>query len=178
MDIVVVRHCKAEGQSPGANLTEEGAAQARRLAEFLRDKPIQRIYSSPYVRAMDSIAPFARRNQVEVIPDERLQERVLSGEDHPDWREMLRNTFDDPNLCYEGGESSAAAAERILSVVRDVRESGLNTVAIVTHGNLMSLLLRHYDDRYGFEAWASLSNPDVYHIRLTGQAPAVTRIWS
>jgi broad specificity phosphatase PhoE len=28
MDIYIVRHCKAEGQSPDANLTDEGYLQA------------------------------------------------------------------------------------------------------------------------------------------------------
>jgi 2,3-bisphosphoglycerate-dependent phosphoglycerate mutase len=55
MDIYIVRHCKAEGQSPDANLTDEGYLQAERLAEFLYDKKIESIICSPFVRANQSL---------------------------------------------------------------------------------------------------------------------------
>lgn len=178
MEIYLVRHCKAEGQSPSADLTAEGYVQANRLAVFLYERNIQNIYSSPYMRAIKSIEPLAHRINLSVTIDDRLTERILSGVDHPNWREMLRNTFSNPDLSYDGGESSTVAMNRILSVVRDVKESGLNTTAIVTHGNIMSLLLKHYDDNFNFYDWESLSNPDVYHIQFTNHKPILKRIWT
>ena len=38
--------------------------------------------------------------------------------------------------------------------------------SIVTHGNLLALLLRHFDGRVGFAAWEALTNPDVYRVTL------------
>jgi broad specificity phosphatase PhoE len=35
---------------------------------------------------------------------------------------------------------------------------------LVTHGNLMALLLKNFDDRIGFAEWQQLTNPDVYRI--------------
>ncbi|WP_169082872.1 histidine phosphatase family protein [Paenibacillus sp. PL91] len=178
MNIYIVRHCKADGQAPNANLTEEGHEQAIRLAEFLYGKNIQCIYSSPFVRAVDTIAPLAQKLQVHLITDDRLSERILCGENHPNWREMLRNTFNDLDLCYEDGESSSTAMDRALSVIRDVKESGLTNVVLVTHGNLMSLMLKYYDSKIGYEEWEALSNPDVYHLKVDGTSSAIIkRIW-
>ncbi|MGO4185828.1 histidine phosphatase family protein, partial [Paenibacillus sp. TAF43_2] len=67
---------------------------------------------------------------------------------------------------------------RALAVISDVRNSGFSNVVIVTHGNLMSLLLKHYDTKFGFEEWASLSNPDVYHLQFEGEVPIIQRIWN
>lgn len=178
MNIFLVRHCKAEGQSPTAQLTEEGHRQARTLAAFFGEKNIQGIYSSPFVRAIHSVAPLASKLGMHVMTDDRLSERVLCGEDRPEWREMLRSTFVDLDLCYEGGESSAAAMERALSVIKEIRESGLTDVVVVTHGNLMSLLLKYYDNKFGYEAWESLSNPDVYHLDFHEKTPGIRRIWA
>lgn len=139
MNIFIVRHCKAEGQSQNANLTEEGYRQAEGLADFLYGKNIESIYSSPFVRAINSIVPLAQKLQLPIHTDERLSERILCGESHPNWREMLRNTFNDLELCYEGGESSITAMDRSLAVIKEIRESGFTNVVIVTHGNLMSL---------------------------------------
>ncbi|WP_419873284.1 histidine phosphatase family protein [Candidatus Pristimantibacillus sp. PTI5] len=177
MNIFIVRHCKADGQSPRANLTEEGDTQANRLAEFLYGKHIESIYSSPFVRAINSITPLAQKLKVNIITDDRLSERILCAGNHPNWREMLRNTFNDLELCYEGGESSVTAMNRALSVIKDIRESGLKNVVIVTHGNLMSLLLKYFDNNIGFAEWEDLSNPDVYHLQFDDATPIIQRIW-
>lgn len=177
MNIFIVRHCKADGQSPTANLTEEGYKQANKLAEFFSEKNIECIYSSPFIRAINSIAPLAQKIRTNIITDDRLSERLLCSENHPNWREMLRNTFNDLELCYEGGESSATAMERALSVISDVRKSGSTNVVLVTHGNLMSLIIKYYDSKFGFMEWEALSNPDVYHLQCNDITPKIQRIW-
>src|SRR4051812_22040655 len=102
LNIYLVRHCKATGQSPHAHLTDNGYLQAESLANFLIDKGIDGIISSPFLRAVESIFPLAERLQVHLATDDRLAERILCSEDHPNWQEMLRNTFDDFKLRYEG----------------------------------------------------------------------------
>jgi 2,3-bisphosphoglycerate-dependent phosphoglycerate mutase len=103
--------------------------------------PIQRIVSSPYARATQSIAPLAQRLDLPIITDERLTERVLSISDLADWMIALRASFDDPDLCFLGGESNRAATQRVVAVLNDVVANSVRTSVIVTHGNLMTLLL-------------------------------------
>jgi 2,3-bisphosphoglycerate-dependent phosphoglycerate mutase len=177
LNIFIVRHCKAEGQPPSANLTEEGYRQAEGLADFLYGKNVESIYTSPFVRAINSIAPLAQKLHVPIQTDDRLSERILCGESHPNWREMLCKTFYDLELCYEGGESSKAAMNRALMVIKDIRECGLTNVVIVTHGNLMSLILKYFDNNFGFEEWEALSNPDVYQLQFNDTIPITQRIW-
>ncbi|QGQ96424.1 histidine phosphatase family protein [Paenibacillus psychroresistens] len=179
MNIYIVRHCKAEGQSLDANLTDEGYLQADRLATFLFDKKIEMIICSPFARANQSILPLAEKLMIEVDTEERLSERILCTVDHPNWREMLHNTFIDFELCYEGGESSRSAMNRVVSVINDLKYSQFNNVVITTHGNLMSLLLKYYDNkRFGFKEWEALSNPDVYHLSIDGISSNIRRIWT
>ena len=56
--VVVVRHCLAAGQEPTAELTKAGVAQARRLAVFLADYPVDFIVTSGYARAYRTIEPY------------------------------------------------------------------------------------------------------------------------
>lgn len=178
MNIYIVRHCNAEGQEPNANLTEVGLKQAEKLAKLMSDKGIEGIISSPFSRAIQSITPFAKKSGFKVMTDGRLTERILSSVNLDNWREMLRNTFIDPELRYDGGESSNEATNRILSVISDVQNLGLKNIVLVTHGNLMALLLKYYDNQYGFEAWEAISNPDVYHLFVGFSVlPTVSRIW-
>lgn len=178
-NIYVVRHCKAEGQAADAPLTATGAKQAQKLAEFLANKNIDYIVSSPYERAYRSINPLAEKLGMEIVLEDRLMERVLSGQNNPEWREMLLKTYVDLDLCYEGGESSRTAMNRAISVVMEVLNSGHKNVVIVSHGNLISLLLKHFDEQIGFDEWEAMSNPDVYQLCFNEDGSSIIhRIWS
>ncbi|MFC4354328.1 histidine phosphatase family protein [Chryseomicrobium palamuruense] len=162
--IYIIRHCQAEGQAADAKLTELGEKQAEELARFLKNISVEIIISSPYIRAIQTIQPLALQKGIEIDTDVRLKERVLSQHSHPDWLEKLQATFKDSDLKYDSGESSNEATERIRAVVDEILESEYETVVLVTHGNLMSLLLREYTDEFGFNEWQTLSNPDAYLI--------------
>ncbi|MFZ7946018.1 histidine phosphatase family protein [Neobacillus sp. 19] len=56
-----MRHCEAAGQPPEAQLTDRGLKQAIGLCEFFSNIKIDRIISSPYKRAIESIQPLAKR---------------------------------------------------------------------------------------------------------------------
>lgn len=176
--IDLVRHCKAEGQAPDAPLTELGRAQAEKLADFYAATPVDLLISSPYERAVRTIEPLASRMGIKLQLDDRLAERLLSAAELPDWRERLRQTYDDLDLVLEGGESSRGAMARAAAVVRDALERKCRHAVLVTHGNLMSLLLKHFDDRFGFREWEVLSNPDVYRLTFADEVPEIRRIWS
>lgn len=175
--LYIVRHCQAEGQSAAAKLTDAGRQQADQLAEFLSDKHIDHIVASPYERAYRSITPLAQKLGLKVVLDDRLTERVLCSENRPDWRDMLQRTYDDLDLCYEGGESSNTAMRRAVSVMMEVLNRDHKNAVIVSHGNLMSLMLKHFDHRIGFSEWEAMSNPDVYRIAFIDDATSIERMW-
>lgn len=165
--IYLVRHCQAQGQAPEAPLTKDGEAQAQRLIATLSGAAIERIVSSPYVRASASVAPLAAHLGLPIEQDPRLVERVLCAGHLPEWKQQLERSFDDFEFCLEGGESSRAAMERAVAVIEDIRRHPACVTLIATHGNLMTLLLKHFDDRFGFAEWQTLRNPDVYRVHLT-----------
>lgn len=177
MEIFLVRHCQAHGQEADAPLTETGREQAYHLAEFLQKKEIGSIISSPFLRARQSVQPLAEQLGLSVAVDERLGERILCAENHPDWRTMLERTFDDLDLCYPGGESSREAMHRAHFVIQEVIASSSANTVLATHGNLLSLLLKHYDDSMGFAQWQGLTNPDVYQLSVDGKRTKLQRIW-
>jgi 2,3-bisphosphoglycerate-dependent phosphoglycerate mutase len=175
--LYIVRHCKAAGQQPEAALTADGHLQAVQLAERLAVQPIERIISSPFVRAKQSIAPLAERLGLSIVTDKRLAERVLAASDLPDWLAALKSSFDDLDRSLAGGESSRAAMQRASEVAGEAMAHSASATLLVTHGNLMALLLKHFDDRIGFAHWQQLTNPDVYRITRTAGRVEMARIW-
>ena len=175
--IYLVRHAKATGQAADAPLTSEGADQAEALAEFLLEAQIGRIVSSPFARALKTIKPLSIRLNIEIKLDERLIEAALSTIDYSDWHSKLRETFSDFELSFEGGESSRAAAERAIAAVNDALLLDTAPVVVVTHGRLLTLILKHFDSKYGFEEWQRLTTPDVFRIAIKEKEFQVDRIW-
>lgn len=163
--IYLIRHCEADGQPPEAQLTKRGFEQAIHLSNFFRRIPIERIITSPYKRAVQSIEPLAKTISIEIETNEQLTERVLSTHNLSDWFEKLQATFEDLELKYEGGESSNVAMKRIVEVMEGVFKSEVQNSIIVTHGNLLSLLLKHYNNEFGFDDWRNLRNPDVFLLK-------------
>ena len=175
--IYLVRHGQATGQAADAPLTSEGIDQAEALAEFLLGVGIGQIVSSPFARALKSIKPLSIRLNIEIKLDERLIEAALSTIDYSDWLDKLRGTFSDFELSFEGGESSQAATDRAIAAINDALLLDTDPIVVVTHGRLLTLILKHFDSKYGFEEWQNLTTPDVFRIVIKENESQVDRIW-
>jgi 2,3-bisphosphoglycerate-dependent phosphoglycerate mutase len=177
--IYLIRHCKADGQEPSAQLTSEGFEQASKLADFLYPKQIDHIVSSSYQRAIATITPLAQKINLKINTDARLCERILSSEALDNWEEKLFDTFKDNEMRLHGGETSFEATERGISVLEELLDESANNIVVVTHGNIMCLMLRFYDKNYGFDEWKKLTNPDVFELSIPtkGEAVCIKRIW-
>ncbi|EPE60453.1 phosphoglycerate mutase [Exiguobacterium sp. S17] len=103
-----------------------------------------------------------------------MRERILSLEPRADWFDLLRHSFDEPSFKLPEAESGLEATARILDVVAQTNSSTI----LVTHGNLLALLLQHVDNQFDFETWRKLSNPDVYQLEFVDNFFSVTRVWT
>lgn len=175
--IYLIRHCQAAGQAADAPLTAEGVGQAEALGELLAGVGVDQIVSSPFARAGRTIEPLADRFGIGIKLDDRLIEAALSTIDHTDWLDKLRETFMDLALSFEGGESSQAATTRAIGAINDALRSDADRTVVVTHGRLMTLILKHFDPKYGFEEWRDLTTPDVFRIVINVDTAEVERIW-
>ncbi|WP_237982067.1 histidine phosphatase family protein [Bacillus thuringiensis] len=176
--LIIIRHCSATGQERDAELTIAGKNQANILATFLLEiqPQIDHIISSPFVRAIDSIRPYALQANLSIQEDERLTERILSDVPMDDWMQKLESTFTNIDIGFSGGESTKQAMDRAISLIQDVLKLNHTTTLLVTHGNLLTLILKHFDHTIGFNEWRSLTNPDIYEI-IIDEHYVLKRLW-
>lgn len=174
--LYLVRHCQAIGQQPNAPLTKIGQQQAIALADWLYEAEIELIISSPFVRAYQSILPLSKRLGLTIEVDAGLAERVLSSVPLDNWRELLAQTFIDLDLSFEGGESSRIAMIRGIAVVERVIQQTVKPAVIVTHGNLMTLILKYFDQQIGYIEWENLQNPDIYCLKFSDEGTCIKRM--
>jgi len=153
-DVILVRHGESMANVSGRfayqvwdpPLSPKGQAQAEHLAEFLAPWPITSLVSSPLRRARDSIAPLARRLDVEpallpalievnlgrwdgaVLEDLRLSDRTR----------FLAWSRDPESFPPPEGESILTVGQRVLSGLDDFladRSQGLTVAA--THADCL-----------------------------------------
>ncbi len=164
-NLILVRHCQATGQQPDARLTETGHQQARSLAHFLSDYPIDHITTSEYLRARQSIEPYASQSDLTIHTDARLNERTLSAEPLDNWQEIVRDSFQEKDIRAPGGETANEVLRRAWDALNAIFDADYAMPLVVTHGNLMALVLHSLESTFGFQGWKSLTNPDVFMLR-------------
>ncbi len=162
--LILVRHCEAVGQEPDAPLTDAGQRQARELAAFLSALPVDAIVASAYRRAEQTAEPLADLLHLSVEIDPRLNERILSPCPIDNWRQVVHDSFTDPELSAPGGESANEVLTRAWSALNERLRGPRELPLVVTHGNLLALVLHSIDPGFGYAGWENLSNPDVYRV--------------
>jgi 8-oxo-dGTP diphosphatase len=102
--IYLVRHAKAgerrvwEGDDEARPLSKHGWRQSEAIAERLAKKGATSLYSSPYVRCMQTLQPLGQRLGVEIETERRLSE----GEPFEPVLELLGEVATGAVLCSHG----------------------------------------------------------------------------
>ncbi|MDA2359005.1 histidine phosphatase family protein [Bacillus cereus] len=180
--LYIIRHGRAEGNKINSPLNSEGKIQAERLSDFLLQRNltnINQLISSPYLRAKQTAEVISRKLQLEYSIKDTLREIDLDEiNDDENLVEKIKKQFEDFNLKLIGRESNQDVMNRLGTLKDDLLQSG-GTFLLVTHSVAMTLLLRHFDsNRFGFEQWKRLTNPDVYLVTLTDNNINIEAIWN
>ena len=176
----LIRHAHADWtpdeQRP---LSSRGQEDARRVADALCDLPIVRIHSSPFQRARQTVSPLAAGLGLPIHDEPDLRERKLGdGLGVDDFFAAVERTWRDPFYAHPGGEANAVAQRRGVAVVRRLWEQYPEEhLVLSTHGNLMALVLQHYDPCIDYAFWKALTMPDVYQLRLGEGEASIARLW-
>ncbi|KXT68280.1 histidine phosphatase family protein [Streptococcus cristatus] len=144
-------------------LSDKGQASLAQL-DFLADKSITAIYSSPYCRAIQTVEPLAQSLKLAIQTDKRLIERKLSSQAiaDPDFEEALMKLWSRPTFSLVDGESNQQAQQRALALLHELESKHQNEEIIISsHGNLICILLSAFDSSIDYNFWRNLSMPDV-----------------
>lgn len=99
---------------------------------------------------------------------------------HANFREAKQQLYRDLTYAYSGGESGEQARSRAVAVIEKILDKHVgHKVVIGTHGDVMTLILQHYDSSYGYDFWESTTMPDIFKLQFDGtrKLVQVTRLW-
>jgi 2,3-bisphosphoglycerate-dependent phosphoglycerate mutase len=166
--LVLVRHAQSapdpslpEREWP---LSELGRRQAAELAPALRALSVDALASSPYVRAVDTLRPYAAASGLPIAVDEDLRERALGGwlAEIAEVEAAIRRMHADLDFCLEGGESGRACIARFdAALARVIAANPGRTIAVGSHGGVLGHLLARHAPLEG-DFWRRIRNPHIF----------------
>ena len=134
---------RVQGQTSHVPLTRLGVTQARDVAARLATVPVQRLYTSDLVRAVQTAEHVSEAIGVDARPDVRLRERsygLLEGRPNHEVPMLGRRDGEPPE-----GETFGAVVRRVGELldecVGEAARLGVFGVAMVTHGDTISAAL-------------------------------------
>tara|TARA_R110002095_G_scaffold150650_1_gene130344 strand:+ start:3304 stop:3870 length:567 start_codon:yes stop_codon:yes gene_type:complete len=172
--LFLVRHAVAAPHpdiaEPDWPLTDAGHGQARDLVMSLGKEPVAAIWSSPYQRSMNTVAPLSDHLSCDIQTHEGLRERRWSDAWLEDFLPHLERSFSEPDFKLPGGESAREALYRFEAAMIEiaVAADGVPTV-VGTHGNVLSLFHRSLDARVDYAFWKNLPHASVFRVDWGGR---------
>lgn len=168
-ELIMVRHAQVE-YTPNDKeraLSKEGKEQRNDVLDILLHKDIDRIYSSPYVRAIDTIKPYAELKNIDIQIIDNLRERKVSDHFIDDFKNYAIKQWADFDYKLMYGESLREVQERaVMAIDEIVRDNKGKKIVVGTHGTFLCVLLNHYDKKYDYTFWNSLKMPAIVSIKL------------
>lgn len=193
---IFVRHGQSEANlahvftgHSNVPLTALGLQQAENTARFLKEYPIERVYASDLLRAMQTAEPTARDHGLTVIPDREMREIFAGNWEGHTFEGLLEKYGKDYDAWIhdcgrahpDGGESVVELSHRIYAEFdRIATENRGKCVAVFSHATPIRLLCARWQgvpvEELRLVDWvpnASVSIVDIdeedrVHVRLLG----------
>lgn len=189
--LLLIRHAQTDtagkrltGRTRGVHLNARGRAEAEALAQRLRGVSIAAIYSSPLERCRETAGPLGRAGGLAI-----RTRRGLLEVDYGEWTgrpiSQLRRTklwrvvqHAPSAMRFPGGESLLEVQDRaVAEVMRIAAEHAGRAVAVVTHADVVRLLLAHFAGMHLDHLQRLVIDPaSVTVIETHGGVPRIVRV--
>ena len=154
----IYRNSDLQTKNEKKKLTKEGKKKAKLFFENEEFKNIKEIYSSNYLRAIQTAKILGKiiKKDVKIVSD--FGERIIgvkSWDLYPKDYEI--HQFNDNNYKIENGESLNDVRKRFLNALNDILdETSVDTFAVISHSTGIMILLKNwcdisYDSNYSFK---------------------------
>lgn len=191
--LILVRHgvtvCNENKLMSGltdSKLSEKGKLQANKLAKYLKDEKIDKIYITPFSRTRETIKKLAESNNIKIEETSRFNEINFGDFESLSFNEieniypeevdkMINEGF---KYKYPNGESLEETFYRVRNEMKKIiNENDNSTILICSHGgtirNIISYLLC---DDYKFHWNFKIDNASITDIEIENNFAVIKKI--
>lgn len=138
-------------------LTEKGLEDRKLVTEFLWDKNIDFVLSSPYKRSVDTVKDFSDKKNLDIHIVDDFRERKIDSVWIEDYEAFCKAQWEDFNYKLSDGETLGEVQKRNMEALNHVLKQyeGKNIV-IGSHGTALSTIINYYDNTFGYKEFQKI----------------------
>lgn len=150
--IYFIRHAEPNYNNPddfSRELTQKGLQSCKDLVNLFSQIHLDAFYSSPYIRALETIKPLAEHRRKTIHRVDDFRERKITDHWIEDFADFTEKQWADFNYRLPGGESLSQVQERNIRALETIlQEHPDQTIVIGTHGTALSTIINYYNPEF------------------------------
>ena len=157
--IYLIRHAEPNynnHQDDERELTAKGLQDCQLLLDYFKDISIDRIYSSPFKRTLQTIDELAKEKNLPIQIKENFRERKIDDVWIDDFNTFSQLQWQDFNYKLAKGESLQEVQDRNIQQLQEILKEQETSIIISSHGTAISTILNYYDHQFSFDNFQAI----------------------
>lgn len=168
--VYFVRHAEPNYRNhddAARELSARGLTDRALVTDFLLDKDVDVVLSSPYRRAVDTVRHFADTVRLPVEHVHDFRERKVDSAWISDFDTFSRKQWEDFDYHLEGGECLREVQERnVAALMKVLQEYEGRRIVIGGHGTAISTVLNYFNPAFGHDDFERIRRQMPWIVRL------------
>ncbi|MFC3927973.1 histidine phosphatase family protein [Streptococcus caprae] len=169
--VYFVRHAEPNYQNHDdaqRELTEKGLQVSIKVTEYLKDKGVHQIYSSPFKRAVDTIKHLSETLNLQIHQKEDFRERKIDNVWIEDFDSFVKQQWQNFAYKLKDGESLGEVQERQVRGLNELLVLHPNeTIVVGSHGTALSTLINYYSPNFGLQEFQKIKSIFPFLVKFT-----------
>lgn len=158
-------------------LTQKGKEDSKLVTQYLCDKNIDIVLSSPYVRAVDTVKDFAESFGYPILTVEDFRERKVDSIWIEDFYKFSKMQWNDFEYKLSDGESLREVQDRNINALMEVlKEHNGKNIVIGSHGTALSTIINYFEPTYSFDDFQRIRNIMPWIVKMSFQGDTLIHI--
>ncbi len=168
--IYLIRHAEPNVNNHNDDereLTTKGLQDCQLLLDYFKDISIDRIYSSPFKRTLQTIDELAKEKNLPIQIKENFRERKIDDVWIDDFNTFSQRQWQDFNYKLAKGESLQEVQDRNIQQLQEILKEQETSIIISSHGTAISTILNYYDHQFAFDNFQAIKQLMPFLVTLS-----------
>ncbi len=169
--VYFVRHAQPNFENHddmSRELSDKGLQDRNLVTDFLMDKKVDVVLSSPYKRAVDTVRDFAEKKNLDIGIVEDFRERRVDSGWIEDFNAFCKAQWADFDYKLSDGECLREVQDRNIRALEEVLLNNKDKVIVVgSHGTALSTIINYYDKTFGHSDFEKIKAVMPWVVKLS-----------
>ena len=170
-NIYFVRHAEPNYNNHNdmtRELSPKGMKDRELVTKFLAEKQVDIVLSSPYKRAVDTVAHIASLRNLPITTIHDFRERKVDSVWIDNFDDFTRRQWEDFKYKLTDGETLSEVQNRNIAALQEVVEHHKGkTVVIGSHGTALSTIINYFVPQFGIEEFTRIKSIMPWIVRFS-----------